>query len=188
MSRSHYFLVTAVFLASCGFNENSSVELLDEANYSISISSPPSTNAQPNQLQEGIVIYLISDTGLRTHSLIVSSPITAETVTAALNGPFDENVTARGLRTGFYESSDLITDISTAGSVATIDLSESFTELPGDEQLLILGQIVLSIIANTEITSINFTSNNIAIKIPNANGKLIRGAAQRADFVDLVTR
>jgi hypothetical protein len=47
---------------------------------------------------------------------------------------------------------------------------------------------VLSIIANTDITSINFTSNNIAIKIPNANGKLIQGSAIRADFVDLVTR
>lgn len=188
MSKSHYFLVTAVLLASCGLNENSSVELLDNANYSISISSPPTTNSPPNQIQEGIVIYLISGSGLRTQSLIVPSPITAETVTTALNGPFDENVTARGLRTGFYESSDLITSVSTAESVATIDLSKAFTELPGDEQLLILGQIVLSVIANTEITSINFTSNNIAIRIPNANGKLIRGAAQRSDFVDLVTR
>jgi spore germination protein GerM len=92
------------------------------------------------------------------------------------------------LRTGFYESSDLITSVSIVESVATIDLSESFNELPGDEQLLILGQIVLSIIANTDVTSINFTSNNIAIKIPNANGKLIQGSATRADFVDLVTR
>ena len=188
MKKSHYFLATAVFLASCGLNSNSSVELLDEVNYSISISSPPSTNSPPNQLQESVVIYLISGSGLRTQSLIVPSPITAETVTIALKGPFDEDVTARGLRTGFYESSDLITDVSSTESVATIDLSESFTELAGDEQLLILGQIVLSIIANTEITSINFTSNNTAIKIPNANGKLIQGSAQRADFVDLVTR
>ena len=188
MNKSHYFLVTAVFLASCGLNANSSIELLNEANYSISISSPPSTNPPPNQLQESVVIYLISGSGLRTQSLIVPAPLTAETVITALNGPFDENIAARGLRTGFYESSDLITNVSTVGPVATIDLSESFTELPGDEQLLILGQIVLSIIANTEITSINFTSNNIAIKIPNANGKLIQGSAQRADFVDLVTR
>lgn len=188
MNKSHYFLVSAVFLASCGMNANSSVELLDESNYSVSISSPPSTSSPPNQLQESVVIYLISGSGLRTQSLIVPSPITAETVTTALIGPFDEDVTARGLRTGFYESSDLITNVSTNESVATIDLSESFTDLAGDEQLLILGQIVLSIIANTEITSINFTSNNIAIKIPNANGKVIQGSAQRADFVDLVTR
>ena len=188
MKKSYYFLAAAVFLASCGLNANSTVELLDNANYSISISSPPSTNSPPNQLQESVVIYLILGSGLRTQSLIVPSPITAETVITALNGPFDENVTARGLRTGFYESSDLITSVLTVESLATIDLSESFTELAGDEQLLILGQIVLSIIANTVITSINFTSNNIAIKIPNANGQLIQGSAQRADFVDLVTR
>ena len=188
MNRLRHFSLALVLLASCGLSGNSSVELLDEANYSVSISSPPSTNPPPNQLQESVVIYLISGSGLRTQSLIVPSPITAEAVITALNGPFDENVKARGLRTGFYESSDLITNVSTVGSVATIDLSESFNELPGDEQLLILGQIVLSIIANTDITSINFTSNNIAIKIPNANGKLIQGSATRADFVDLVTR
>lgn len=188
MNKSHYFLAVGIFLTSCGLNENSSVELLDQASYSISISSPPSTNSPPNQLQESVVIYLISGSGLRTQSLIIPSPLTAEAVISALYGPFDENVTARGLRTGFYESSDLITSVSIVELVATIDLSESFTELPGDEQVLILGQIVLSVIANTKITSVNFTSNTIAIKIPNANGKLIQGSAIRADFVDLVTR
>lgn len=103
-------------------------------------------------------------------------------------GPFDENVTARGLRTGFYESSELINEISSVDSFATIDLNDAFNELPGDEQLLILGQIVLSIIANTEITAINFTSNDVALNIPNANGQLLKGPAQRVDFVDLVTR
>lgn len=188
MKRSCFFLLALALLASCGIAGNSTVDLLDEANYSVSISSPPSTNPPPNQLQESIAIYLISGSGLRTHTLIVPSPITVEAVIMALKGPFEENVTERGLRTGFYESSDLITSISTLESLATIDLSNSFNELPGEEQILILGQIVLSIITNTEITSISFTSNNIAIKIPNASGKLIRGSALRADFIDLVTR
>ena len=186
MSKS--LLVAVLLLGSCGLTVNSSIVILDEAEYAVAISSPPSTNLPLSQVQEGIVVYLIFGSGLRTQSLIVPSPVTPKSVTAALQGPFDENVTARGLRTGFYESSELINEISSVDSLATIDLNDAFNELPGDEQLLILGQIVLSIIANTEITAINFTSNDVALNIPNANGQLLKGPAQRLDFVDLVTR
>jgi hypothetical protein len=185
---SKSLLLAVLLLGSCGLTDNSSIVILDEADYAVAISAQPSTSLPLSQAQEGIVVYLIFGSGLRTLSLIVPSPVTPKSVTAALQGTFDENVTARGLRTGFYESSELINEVSSVDSVATIDLNDAFNELPGDEQLLILGQIVLSIIANTEITAINFTINDVALNIPNANGQLITGPAQRADFVDLVTR
>ena len=182
------FVVSLLVVTACSRSIDSSVEKLDPDTYIVQISTPESPKISPTIERRSIVIYLISENGLRADSAIVKSLISAQSVIDALTSQLDSEMLTSGLSSSLTAREDLIKTLEIVESTTIIDLDLSFDQIPGDEQLLMLGQIVLSILANTNSTSVKFTTLGIPLIVPNANGKLIDGNAVRSDYIDLVTK
>ncbi|KRO53104.1 MAG: hypothetical protein ABR78_03205 [Acidimicrobiia bacterium BACL6 MAG-120910-bin40] len=175
-------------LTACSGSIDSSVEKLNPDNYAVQMSTPEAPKILPAVIQQSIVIYLIAETGLRAESSIVASPISTQSVIDALTNRLDSKMLISGLRSSLTARADLIKSIEIVESTTIIDLDSNIDQIPGDEQLLMLGQIVLSILANTNSTSVMFTTLGNPLIVPNANGKLIDGNAVRSDYIDLLTK
>ncbi len=102
----------------------------------------------------------------------------------------------QGLRTAFVpglgetslastaESRDLTV---AAGSKQTaVVLDDAFTDLPSDEQLLLLSQVVYTLASEDDESVLFVNSSGIAVGVPLPNGKLSSGAVKRDNYAALV--
>lgn len=85
---------------------------------------------------------------------------------------------------------------SSAGAIAptpsadwvTVDLSSAFTSLPPGEQVLLLGQVVLSL-SGAGVLAVQFTDEaGTALAVPLPDGRLLDGPATARDYASLIVR
>jgi spore germination protein GerM len=69
-----------------------------------------------------------------------------------------------------------------------VELSTSLGELPGAEQVLIIGQIALTFLANLPVKGVAFLQNGQVVAVPDANGQPIARPVTRPDYVSLLLR
>ena len=99
---------------------------------------------------------------------------------------FDD--TASGLRSGLAQRGDLIDEILVEGDLARVKLSSQFNDLPGIEQILVLGQITLTLVANLEILGVEFFQDESVLAVPDARGQPISRPTTRRDYVELLLK
>lgn len=80
---------------------------------------------------------------------------------------------------------DAIDDVEINGGVATIDLSESFSDIRGSDQLIAIAQLVFTATARPGIGQVNFTQGGLPIEIPRGDGSLTGGTVTRDDYSTL---
>lgn len=82
------------------------------------------------------------------------------------------------------ESRDLTVPAGTKQTAVVLD--DAFTELPSDEQLLLLGQVVYTLATEVDESVLFVNSSGIAVGVPLPNGKLSSGAVKRSNYASLV--
>lgn len=85
-----------------------------------------------------------------------------------------------GLRTAMGD--DTIEDISASGGLATVELTEAFTELPGDQQLLALAQMTCTLTAQNGVSRVRFSLDGEDLEVPVQGGSLVRRPVTRDDY------
>ena len=133
-------------------------------------------------------MYFIRGEGLVGRPLVFPSGFTEldllqllidETTLAGANG---------SVRSGLAQRSDLVEGLIVVDDLAQVSLSTLFADLPGSEQVLVLGQLTLTMLANFNISGVEFRQNAVAVAVPDADGQPISRPATRADYVKLLTR
>ena len=186
--------VFAVALLGCGIPVESRARQLSEAE-SIAIATTTTTTVAvavvPSTLVSGAraaLVYFIRGEGLVGRPLVFPSGFTEldllqllidETTLAGANG---------SVRSGLAQRSDLVEDLIVVDDLAQVSLSTLFADLPGSEQVLVLGQLTLTMLANFNISGVEFRQNAAAVAVPDADGQPISRPATRADYVKLLTR
>ena len=186
--------VFAVALLGCGIPVESRARQLSEAE-SIAIATTTTTTVAvavvPSTLVSGAraaLVYFIRGEGLVGRPLVFPSGFTEldllqllidETTLAGANG---------SVRSGLAQRSDLVEDLIVVDDLAQVSLSTLFADLPGSEQVLVLGQLTLTVLANFNISGVEFRQNAVAVAVPDADGQPISRPATRADYVKLLTR
>lgn len=99
------------------------------------------------------------------------------------SGPTEAELAA-GLRTAISAQPN-VRSIATEGSSAVIDLTSTFVEVGGEEQILALAQIVLTATAAPGITSVRFQLEGQAVEVPRADGTLSSGPLTATDYASL---
>ena len=99
------------------------------------------------------------------------------------NGPTETELAA-GLRTAISTQTN-VRSVSTDRSTAVIDLTTTFVEVGGQEQILALGQVVLTATATPGITDVRFQLEGQAVEVPRADGTLSSGPLTAADYESL---
>ena len=186
--------VFAVALLGCGIPVESRARQLSEAE-SIAIATTTTTTVAvavvPSTLVSGAraaLVYFIRGEGLVGRPLVFPSGFTEldllqslidETTLAGANG---------SVRSGLAQRSDLVEGLIVVDDLAQVSLSTLFADLPGSEQVLVLGQLTLTMLANFNISGVEFRQNAAAVAVPDADGQPISRPATRADYVKLLTR
>jgi len=188
-------VLVALLLTACGVQIQDSAAPLPSGAIPGLVGTP-----QPAPPAEGVTrkgLWFAKEGGLVQVAVTLPQPTTAEDVLAALvNGPTQAQITS-GMRTIAKEpltlepmislvSSDS-PDLSSASSrTARVAVGPSFASLPAADQLLLLGQVVLSL-GDAGWKQVEFLdASGLQLSVPLPNGTSLVGVAEPKDFASLV--
>lgn len=186
-------VLALLMLASCGIpidrnaEELPSLDIVKLPTTTTSITSPE-VSITTERVTRGVIVYFVRGEGLVGRAVVVDSGYSAGDLLAMLVvGPNAEDV-AGGLRSGIEQRADLIEGVSTADGVVVVDLAAALSDLPGAEQVLIIGQITLTLVANLQVQGVSFRQAGVAVAVPGADGQPVVGVATRLNYVALLTK
>lgn len=157
-------------------------------------SQSPSESSMPSEspvVEVPVDLWFAGDLGLEPVSTLSVPPITAEAIVAGLvaGPPVDSQ-----LRTVVVDPLtgepliSVFTGEPIAGpSVASVNiaLAPEFVSLPPNEQVLVLGQVVISI-SGAGLGAVSFVdSAGSAVAVPLPDGRLLDGPATSSDYIEL---
>lgn len=177
-------LVTSFAIMGCSPSAEPSSRTLDDT-YQIDLTSGSLPSIPPRG--EAIFIYLIQDTQLVARPRVAPNPLTPAGILSVLaNGPTTRELEL-GIRTAVGETIVNFEAAVLESRIITVDISETFSELPGDEQTLLIGQIVLSFAETFPINGVVITVNGEVTPILGPSGEVLEGAVTASDFRSVVT-
>ncbi|MGA1461270.1 MAG: GerMN domain-containing protein [Ilumatobacteraceae bacterium] len=180
-------------ISGCGISVESSSRQLMGVEV-IAVSAPTTTNAvtPPESIAEkrnsAVIAYFIRGEGLLGQAVVVDSQYSATDLINVLIEGLTLDDTASGLRSGLAQRADLIDEVLVESNIVRLKLSLQFNELPGIEQILVLGQITLTLVTNLKISGVEFFQNESVLVVPDARGQPISRPTTRSDYVELLLK
>ncbi len=188
-------VLVALLLSACGVQIQDSAAPLPSGAIPGLVGSTPQAPSAEGVTRKGL--WFAKEGGLVQVAVTLPQPTTAEDVLAALvNGPTPAQITS-GMRTIAKEpltlepmislvSSDPPDQASASSSTARVAVGPSFASLPAADQLLLLGQVVLSL-GDAGWKQVEFLdASGLQLSVPLPNGKSLVGIAEPKDFESLV--
>jgi spore germination protein GerM len=174
MTRRHRRLtvvaVSTVFAltgAGCGINTDDTPHRADPAdvpfgllNTALTTSPTPSVPAT-----EPASVYFVRDDHLVPLTRRVASPASANKRLMSLARGPDQAESAGGIRTAL-PSGDLIGNVRQGGGAVQIELTATLGDLSPEEQLLLIGQIVLTAAGPDTTTRVTFSREGEPVTVP----------------------
>lgn len=185
-------MVAALVAASCGVPTDGEARRLQPeqvpfnltATTVVSPSTTLPTTTAPIVAGSAVILYFVTETGLRAVPVSVDPvpDLVGIMELLAVDPPEASN-----LRTVLQpgEVVSIEQDPENDGR-RIVDVDPALVQLPGSEQVLAIGQIVLTLTDRPGVRSLLFTSNGEPLSIARADGSIIEGPARRVDFIDLI--
>lgn len=89
------------------------------------------------------------------------------------------------LRTALTEPT-IVRDVRLLGGIARVDLLPHVSELPTDQQLLAVAQIVCTLTARPGVGQVSFTLDGTRLAVPKGDGSLVNSPVARDDYAGLM--
>lgn len=174
-------LCSGVLLAACGVGVDAAPNVISNKSvpYGLTLPSPPTTaSGTPGTY---VTIYLEGATRLVAASRVVTGPVSVNTVLRAVAaGPTAEQA-ASGLASPASSAAPL-DFVHLVNTVATIDVSPSFTTLAQKEQEVAVAQLVFTVTAFPGVHAIKIRIDGHTVQVPMDKGTLSRGSLTRTDY------
>lgn len=156
--------------------------------YESTSSTTTTTTIAPPAPIDGAIVYMIRGEGLIGRVRFTTQGSDLFTVLGLLMQPLPPSEVALGISSGLTNRSDILVSATIVDGQATLDLGIDFQDIPGDDQILILGQLVLTSFAYAPITSVEFTQGGKSLTVVGPNGQAIDRPVIRSDFSVLSSR
>lgn len=131
---------------------------------------------------ELVDIWLVRDDELVTTRHLIEAPATAQAaLTELLAGPTSAEQ-ERSLRSAIPDASVVI-DVELLRGVATVDLSPSFSDIPAQDQVFAVGQIVLTMTDLRGVGRVRFVVDDAQIAVPLPSGDTSEDTVSREDYL-----
>lgn len=174
----------AVSLASCTFGvEPRATVLGDERRIDV---GQPGDGIQ--RQVEPIIIYLIRGEEVVSRPRLSISPVTPQSIIDTLSSTLTAYELANNLRSSLSISPLVFENSRLIGDVAEVVVSETFLDLAGNEQKLLLAQVVLSLFKNLDISAVRVLEGNEEIPVPGVSGEAIERPLIASDYSSLIGR
>jgi len=176
-------VVGMIFLTGCSISTETQPRALDDR-FRITIESKNTPEIQ--SATEAVIVYLIQGPDLIRRTRLISPPLTPESLLDIVaSGPTSGERDA-GIRSALGSIPLVLNSLTTVDRAMNIDLSTGFAELPGEEQTLLIGQIVLSLFENFPVTTIEITLAGAPTSVLGPGGEVIERVILPSDFRPLV--
>ncbi len=179
-------IAIAALATSCGVSgQGNAHEIADDAlPGGLVPDRSPTTTTTVGIASEPVRLYFVRDKHLVQLTSEVAAPAELKALVDALvSGPPATDTT--GLRTALSSEAVVRSVTLTRGRVR-IDLTPTFEALPPSDQILALGQLVLTLTARPGVGQAEFTLDGDPIDVPRGNGLLVSGSLVREDYVKLL--
>jgi len=187
MRRLGYLWTVVMFgsVAGCSLSGEPNDRGLSSSDYvifeSTSSTSSTTTIAPPVPI-DGAIIYMVRNKGLVGRVRFVAQGSDLFTVLSLLTQSAPPSEVSLGISSGLANRDDILVSATVTDSKAILDLNIDFQDIPGDDQILILGQLVLTSFAYAQITSLEFTQSGSPLSVFGPNGQTINRPVVRSDF------
>jgi len=144
--------------------------------------SPPQSTVQvPTS-----TMYLVNNTNLvAVHRPRTQTATLHGLLDSLLKGPTDAESSA-GLSTAINTSPTLLGVSVDSSDVATINLSGSFGDIRGTEQVLATAQIVMTAVSFPGVTAVQISLDGVPTAVPLADGTLATEPLRASDYASLL--
>jgi spore germination protein GerM len=133
---------------------------------------------------ERATVWLVEGDTLVASRHEVEAPATVESVTAELLVGPSESEQARGLRSALPDPT-VVVGADLSRGVATVALTSTFGEISPHDQLLAVGQFVLTLTDLRGVGSVRFTLDEAPVAVPIPTGETSEEPVVREQFLEL---
>ncbi len=167
MKASHVILcLLGLVVVGCGIPAESSPEPLI-----LEIDEPPEIREPSPEDQAAVSMYLVRDDRLIHVTRDLRSPSSIEEIVGSLLGGVTPPEERANLRTSIPRGTRLLS-VAQEGSTVRVNLSREFASVGGEEEILAVAQIVLTVTSLEETQHVAFELEGIPTDVPVANGAL----------------
>jgi len=152
---------------------------------SIAATTVPVTSA-PSAVV-ALILYFIAGQGLTTRVRVFDTQVDVPTAIAELAKVPQDDLATGELTTGLG-GGGVVDSISLVNRTAVVELGEVFANLAGNEQILVLGQIILTLTTNRLAKAVVFTQQGEQVSVPDGNGEPQTRPLTRDDYRILLSR
>jgi spore germination protein GerM len=188
MRRATLVLV-ALLLVGCGVRPEDKAVLAQPGDVPYDLltpAGPVTTTTRPGPAGPStlVTLYFIQGGRMAPTERRVPSPVALDRLVQTLAfGPTEAEALV-GLRTALL-APDVVRSVVLAGGIATVDLSATFTEAVGADQLLALTQIVFTLTERPGVGRVGFTLNGNPVGVPRGDGAVTLDSVSRDDYSGL---
>ena len=174
-------------LAACGVPSDSAPRDIprDRVEYDL---LAPATTVSPTSTPESTVtstVYMLgADNHLKAVQRRVSDPQTVGSALASLIQGATTAEQASGLRSAINQQTAVLGAEVTNG-VALVDVSDAFSGVGSQEQILALAQVVWTATEAPDVTGVQILLNSTSVEVPRGDGTLSSAPLTRADYQTL---
>ena len=177
-----FLVVVALVLASCGIPVDDAPETFSLEEVGPALEDLPAAGelaAAP--------LYLVGDDGLVRVTRDLPVPIDAGAVLESLLAGVTEPEDRSGLSSSIPVGTDLL-GFDIAESIATVNLTANFATVGGQQEILAVAQIVLTLTQFGGTDGVVFELDGVTTDVPTADGALATVAVTPADYESLIER
>jgi spore germination protein GerM len=178
-------LAAAVAVAGCGVETEENARKVDPPS---GVAHAWATPNRAGQETTGAIperLYLVRDGRLVAVTRHVpADPTVDELVGDLLAGPTGEE-RSDGVTSALLGGD--VAGVRVSGGRATVELTEMLDDSGRTDQILAFAQVVCTLTAKPDITSVAFTHAGQPVGVPRADGSLSQAPATAADYASLVT-
>lgn len=175
-------VTVAAFGASCGFpTEDTPTALEPQTPATIA----PSTSDASAPTEE-VAVWFVRDSLLSPRIRDVASPADGSAVVAALAAGVTTAEAEIGYRSAIPDP-NMIADAQIARGTATVQLRAEFLDIPAGDQVLAIGEVVLTLTDLRGVGRVRFEIDGAAVAVPLPDGTSTDDAVSRDDFAKIIT-
>ena len=180
-----YSVVVALAATSCGFPTQDEARAVPDENVPDALRTTDTNDPSPGASTEPAAIWFVNDTLLDQVQHRVASPASAETVLAELLLGPTEAEQGRSFRSAIPDPT-VVVAASVAGGLATVELAPEFAEIPVADQVLAVGQLVLTFTDLRGVGRVRFQVEDAVVAVPLPTGEASDQTVSRDDYADLI--